>query len=74
MLCTFFLSFFFGLVSPFDNNFQSRTSFLDTFTNKGINHTSGGVLKNPFVKSENMQANLALHHWIFSKDKKLKGQ
>jgi hypothetical protein len=61
------------LVSPFDNNFQSRTSFLGTFTNKGINNTSGGVLKNPFVMSENMYTNLAFHNWIFSEHKKLKG-
>jgi hypothetical protein len=60
------------LVSPFDNNFQRRTSFLGTFTNKGVNNTSGGVLKNPFVMFENMHANLALHNWIFSKQKKLK--
>jgi len=73
MLCTFFLFFFFGLVSPFDNNFQSRTRFLGTFTNKGMNDTSGGVLKNPFVMSENMHANLTLLNWIFSKHQKLKG-
>jgi hypothetical protein len=61
------------LVSPFDNKFQSRTSFLGAFTNKGINNTSSGVLKNPLVMSQNMQANLALHNWIFSKHKTLKG-